>query len=1142
LNPTNLPVEQLQPQSGPNILEGRFVLAGAVRKGGMAIVQRAMDLQSGRTCAVKRMLVTPDERLWKESFYREQKALQDLRHPNIVEFIDCGYAADGLPYLVLEWVDQNLEEWIHRDGRISWAKFWPTIGRPLLDAIKTAQAANWIHRDIKPRNVLMDTLGTPKLSDYGIARDYSRVVSTYTLREFNSEPYSPPEKDDGSQYGFGRDLFSWTILAGFCLTGREPTDYGEVDRWIETCEDAPTEILRRAASMSREQRPRFAALLLQEIDEWVGATERSTTAPRCYVRMQHAALTYVRDLLGMDAAGAEQALALDFAEVQGARPDPDDHSILRLFGAGWLLVVRRAQDRPGVVEGIRARLLGPAEAERQRDAGYPGPISVIFGEPSEDSKAALSLDALFAEAAAGEEERELRWKGDPNRIFRAWHAYLSARYEFEAGKGNTLSYTDARVNGRTVSMTISDLLPPDIVGQDRMVRFGQGKFVAIEVQRANGDELTLTVVAGEPESLPRRGMLEQNTIRAEKALDRQRQALNAVMHRRSVNPALRDLIVDPSRAKVPGDGIKADDTGEKFDADKKVILEKALNLSEVLTVEGPPGTGKTRLIEEIIIQYLRKNPKHRILLSSQTHVALDNVIDRVRVRNSELDIIRVGRFDDARISAGAAELLLERKADAWSVAVRNKAQRWLADWAKRNGVDPKSVEAGMLSLRLGSLLNELTSLALISETLEEQSSKREADAQEDLVVSEESRRTDSETIAIATKELVRRNYEVAEQLDEIRTRLTALGGIAAELANVKDAQELNEFGEVLLGDSQEHNRCRLLMELQQGWLERVGRSSEFHAAMLASANVVAATCVGLASVRGIENVAFDLCIIDESSKATATELLVPLARSRRAILVGDPKQLPPFFEQGVLSSSQLGEFREEEIRGSVFDRFLAALPKACREELRHQHRMVAPIGNLISEVFYRGKLLNEKTKPDVIFPNFPKAITWLDTSGIADHGERRVGTSFVNYAETRAVRNVLQSLAFVAANRKRVKYSVAVIAGYQAQISAIESAIMDIRGNWSNLDVFVNTVDAFQGSEADVCIYSVVRSNPTGKTGFLREPPRLNVALSRGRDLLIVVGDHGFCSALGSELPIADVVRFGFEHPETFEVRSADVS
>jgi serine/threonine protein kinase len=1108
----------------------------------MAIVRRAMDLQSGRTCAVKRMFITPDERIWKESFYREQKALQDLRHPNIVEFIDCGYAADGLPYLVLEWVDHNLEEWILRDGPVPWSRFWPTVGRPLLDAIKTAQAANWVHRDIKPRNVLMDTLGTPKLSDYGIARDYSRVISSYTLREFNSEPYSPPEKDDGSQYSFGRDLFSWAILAGYCMTGREPADYGEIDGWLQTCDGAPIEILRKTASISREQRPRYAALLLQEIDDWIEVNERVAVGPRCYVRMLPAALGHVRDLLGCDAAGAEKALELDFAEVQGARPDPDDPSTIRLYGASWLLVVRRASNRPGSVEAIRARLLGPAEAERQRDAGYSGPITVRFGDPPDDSGVALSLDALFAEAAASEQERELKWKSDPNRLFRAWHAYLSARYEFESGRGNTLSFTEARVSGRTVSMTISEILPPDIIGQDRMVRFGQGKFVALEVQRANGDELTLTVVAGDPERLPRRGILEQNTIRAEKALDRQRQALNAVMHRRSVNPALRDLITDGSQAKVPGDSLKADDPGTKFDSDKRIILEKALNLAEVLTVEGPPGTGKTRLIEEIIIQYLRKNPKHRILLSSQTHVALDNVIDRVRVRNGELDIIRVGRFDDSRISAGASELLLERKADVWSAAVRAKAQAWMANWAKENGVEPTDVEGGMLSLRLGNLLQEQESLAAQAAELERKSSSIESAAKEEDSERERNQRSEAETVALVTKELIRRQSDVTRQLEDVRARLIALGGIAAELANVQDVSELNEFGGVLLGDSPAHLRCRVLMELQESWLERVGRSNEFHAAMLASANVVAATCIGLAGVRGIESVAFDLCIVDEASKATATELLVPLARSRRLIMVGDPKQLPPFFEQEVLRSAQLGEFREDEIRQSVFDRFLTNLPKGCREELRHQHRMVAPIGELISQVFYRGKLLNEKTKPDISFPNFPKSITWLDTSTLDDRFERRLGTSFVNDIEARAVRNALQSLAFIAASRKKVNYSIAVIAGYQAQVSAIETAIMDVRGAWSNLDVSVNTVDAFQGSEADVCIYSVVRSNPGGRTGFLREPPRLNVALSRGRDLLIVVGDHGFCSALGSELPIADVVRYGFEHPETFEVRSADVS
>jgi hypothetical protein len=1104
----------------------------------MAIVRRAMDIQTGRNCAVKRMLITPDERLWRESFFREYQALEDLRHPNIVELIDCGYAEDGLPYLVLEWVDHNLEEWIEKEGPMPWHSFWRTIGRPLLDAIKTAESQNWVHRDIKPRNVLINASGAPKLSDYGIARDYSRVVSNFTLREFNSKPYSPPEPDDGFPYSFGRDLFSWAVVAGFCLTGREPADYGEIPAWLSGCTGAPVEILTRAASLSRDQRPRFAALLLQEIDDWAESQEQSTAAPRCYVRFQPACLAHIREVLGVDAVDAQRALEADFTEVQGARSDPDSAAVLRLYGDSWQLVVRRSSEAAGLLEGIRARYVGSAEAERQRDAGFGGPIDIRFGDPPKDAKPGFSLDALFAEAAADEHEREMRRKGDPDRVFRAWHAYLSARYEFEGGKASTLEFTDARVNGQLVSLTVADPVPSDVIGQDRMVRFGHGKFVGLEVVEVNGDELTLTVVAGDPAQLPHRGTLELNTVRAEAALNRQRQALNAVMHRRSVNPSLRDLIADPQQARLPGSSVVADDPGENFDADKRVILGKALNLRDVMSVEGPPGTGKTRLIEEIIVQYLRRNPKHRVLLSSQTHVALDNVIDRVRERSPGLNIVRVGRLDDTRISAKASELLLERKAEAWSENVRLQSRRWLTEWASQNGVNPHDVEAGMLALQIAAILEED---AAADEQLAELG--RERDQIEAVAAAEEAdEREASETVAVNTEELTRRRRELARQMEEARARLHALGGIAAELSATDDPRDLQEFANLLLGDSPEHVRCRKLMELQGRWLERVGRSTDFHAAMLASANVVAATCVGLAGVRGIETVAFDLCIIDEASKATATELLVPMARSRRAILVGDPKQLPPFIEQGMLDGVRAGDFTEAELRQNVFDRFLAHLPSQCREELRHQHRMVAPIGDLISRTFYGGKLISERMSPRITFPSFPKPITWLDTSEIKDRSERRQGTSFVNFVEARAVRNALQSLAFVAGRRKGSQYTVAVIAGYQAQLGAIESAIMDVRGNWTGLNVVVNTVDAFQGSEADVCIYSVVRSNSYGGIGFLREPPRLNVALSRGRDLLIVVGDHSFCSSLGAELPISDVVKHGFEHEKDFEVRSADVS
>ena len=143
--------------------------------------------------------------------------------------------------------------------------------------------------------------------------------------------------------------------------------------------------------------------------------------------------------------------------------------------------------------------------------------------------------------------------------------------------------------------------------------------------------------------------------------------------------------------------------------------------------------------------------------------------------------------------------------------------------------------------------------------------------------------------------------------------------------------------------------------------------------MLASAQVVAGTCIGMASVKGMGEIAYDLCIVDEASKATATEILVPMSRGRKWILVGDPEQLPPFFEDETVT---LEDFEEPEVRQTLLDIFLKGLPQHSVALLSNQYRMVKAIGDLISEVFYKGALKSPKVKPDVVLTGiFNKAVT-----------------------------------------------------------------------------------------------------------------------------------------------------------------------
>jgi superfamily I DNA and/or RNA helicase len=125
----------------------------------------------------------------------------------------------------------------------------------------------------------------------------------------------------------------------------------------------------------------------------------------------------------------------------------------------------------------------------------------------------------------------------------------------------------------------------------------------------------------------------------------------------------------------------------------------------------------------------------------------------------------------------------------------------------------------------------------------------------------------------------------------------------------------------------------------------------------------------------------------------------------------------------------------------------------------------------------------------------------------------------------------LEQIAFIAGKR-RATYSVALIAGYAAQVDELNDAIRDRLHEWPGLRVTCSTVDAFQGSEADICIYSVTRSNDRKSLGFLRERPRLNVALSRGRSALIIVGDDEFCRDAEGENPFRKVVEYIETHPE----------
>tara|TARA_B100000678_G_scaffold275882_1_gene268185 strand:- start:221 stop:3652 length:3432 start_codon:yes stop_codon:yes gene_type:complete len=1129
----------------PVILGGRYTLTEQVRNGAQATVTQAFDVKTASLVAIKRVKFGPDDQRGQAGFQREVELLQELNHPNIVAVLDVDRDPEGNWYLVLDWIPKNLEDVIKEEGEMSWHEYWERFGEILLEAIAYAHKRPIAHRDIKPKNILVRDDGQPLLADYGIAKLIDNggswaPVAGFTFR-FDRTPGYTPEKPE-EEHALTRDCYAFAAVSLSCVTGRT---FKNDDDLRVALEEAPLPspvklLLQKCLSDDPTERPPLASVLLEQLQRYHSERENKRKGEtELFLRLNARTQTALQHRLETDdQRTVESFITEELGEVCGVihLPTADDEpEQLQLVGASWRFDALVAGKRGELLHITQGSEIGASLAASLRERSIIRKIKARFSRPNDDIRAAQTVGLMLAEsknlASKIEDERLARAS---ERVFRVWRGYLKDRADLESKRSNALRYVDRTIKNGTVTFTTEIAAPDDIIGQDRIV-YGPKGNVAGRVSSASFNLVTMQVSYGNERLLPRRGELAINTIAAQKALNHQTRALNDVVYGRAVEHTLKTVILEPASATECQPVEEVTPTDPEFDNEKLEILRNALGIKHVQAIEGPPGTGKTKLISEILVQWLRRNPNHRILLSSQTHIALDNVLERVTELQAGLDVIRIGRADEPRISEASKELLLEKRIEHWIAEVKCLADAEMSRWADDNGVDRDAVKIGMKVERLLNIRRKRAELTLEIASLEREKQTIQNGIEGDTAIEgdeetlEESTQLDSE-IGDLRRSLVAIKNEQGNLLEE----LVAMGGYAAELAKSNDEKELADWaGHFLDGDGMVH-ACRGRLALLEDWHLRIGRSSDFNAAMLSSAQIIAGTCVGVAGVKGMEDVAYDLCVVDEASKATATEILIPMSRSRRWIVVGDPKQLPPFFDE--LGEDLLESFEEREVRETMLDRLLdveAGLPKGCRAKLKNQYRMIEPIGNLVSECFYDGTLNSPiKSHGLKLELALPKPVTWYSTHELSNARENQHGHTFSNRAEISVVRDLLVKLQFVAKVQKR-KMSVAVISGYTAQVQLLNEQVSQGIAEWPDLEVICNSVDAFQGRQADVCIYTVVRSNPQNELGFLREPPRLNVALSRGKSGLVIVGDQLFCRSAKGRNPFQKVIDYIDSHDDT---------
>jgi hypothetical protein len=1063
-------------------------------------------------------------------------ALRELVHEHIVQLLDAGTDAEsGRLFLVLEWVQHSLPEWLQENPVSHWNDFFREIGRSVLQALQFAHTRRFTHRDVKPSNVLITDRGVARLADFGVAKLHAFIEPGITLWEFASKPFTPPEPDEGTHM-FGRDLYSFAALALSCLN-REPlrhdTDLRDVLDRIQVPDDVRN-VLRQCLSVDPAERPPHASELLATLDALERKRQAATLARR-YLHMTvfaPKAETLEREFgVSGEALGRRLVEELNGPcaierDVRAETHKPGE-THYRMYGSSAVFhaKVESNGDRLLLFSGWQ---LSPSDCERSRDRACPLPFLIRLRKPADSIEGRDTLRELARLVEGHEVElREREAKRKEERLFDVWSSLLKARSEFESGRTPPIHYSGSSLEGPRARLSV--LAPPSdaLIGTQWKVRLPNGPAVAGVIDDIYPDAIVFRGF-GPLDALPRTGVLRFDAWAAEQAIERQRLALDAVRLDRAVKGNLRSVLLQPSTCRTPDPVADVAFITPDLDEAKQRAVVLGLGTEDLLLVEGPPGTGKTTFIAELIIQHLRLHPEDRVLLASQTHVALDNAIERLKALSPDLRLVRVaGRYTAERVSESVREFLVDSQLEQWRRRALESGQEFIAEWAAARGVSRRDIDIGLLLIELATVLRARHEAS-------EQRQKLQGQLSEPTAVDSDTDEMKKGELEEDIRRLAREENECDRQVKELEKKLKKHDrDLASEFVRLSH-EDLTREIESYLPREGGGAIARQLVELHADWTVRFGRTPEFGGALLVASQVVTGTCVGMLGAKGADTVEYDLCIVDEASKATPTELLVPLARARRCVIVGDARQLSPFQEPELKAVALSGKYRltEDDLKLTLFDHLSDEVPDACRIRLTIQHRMVKPVGDLISHCFYDDTLHSPRAASrHELDPAIPRRVLWLSTSRLPNRREN-ARLSISNPLEVQQVVSFLKRTAFLA--EKGRTHSVAVLTGYSSQRLDLERAVQAQAASWSSVfKVDVNTVDAFQGREADVALYSVTRSNEAGVIGFLREMERINVALSRGREFLVILGDHDFCRRSKGDNPLKRVLDYIETHPDS---------
>ena len=296
---------------------------------------------------------------------------------------------------------------------------------------------------------------------------------------------------------------------------------------------------------------------------------------------------------------------------------------------------------------------------------------------------------------------------------------------------------------------------------------------------------------------------------------------------------------------------------------------------------------------------------------------------------------------------------------------------------------------------------------------------------------------------------------------------------------------------------------------------------------IAPIQVIFATLIGVSSWRNFREIVFDMVIIDEAGRALLSELSVPIRKAKHIILVGDQKQLAPVMDDEVIEDVDKNADKENykddlldySFFGDFYDR-LANNPNA-HHFLEYNYRAHSIICRLYSDAFYDGKLKSNK-EYDYLKNHglsiYKSPVVLIDTSKNEKRFDRQAGTGKINIFNANIIKEELNNIIKDISKNNLQNKTIGIITPYAAQKDYLTKHLKDIieKAKEQSVRIDIGTVDSFQGSDRDYIIYDSVRSSKgLGNIKFISDEKRLNVSLSRAKEMLIIIADSKFLSAAG---------------------------